>query len=208
MKQIVRYGYFAEQFPTCFHSHKLVKNLDEILLLVSTESISSKKHTTLPATVSAYKNDISRRVLALPNPESFLRVCKLMQENWDEIQKFAKSKNSLSPITYIHTYNFGHKIIINSDNAREAMKGKSGFVDGVKNRIRASLGYQYRLKVDISKCYYSIYTHSIAWAICGKKDAKNTFLLNNHRPCDSNMNSQISWMHLCDFRKTMKPTVY
>ncbi|WP_191991248.1 RNA-directed DNA polymerase, partial [Limosilactobacillus reuteri] len=38
--------------------------------------------------------------------------------------------------------------------------------------IRFSLNYQYCIKTDITNCYGSIYTHSIAWAIDGKKEAK------------------------------------
>ena len=53
-----------------------------------------------------------------------------------------------------------------------AHRVKSDFVEGIKNCIRVSLGYQYRLQVDIANCYNSIYTHSIAWAVCGKEKAK------------------------------------
>ena len=45
-------------------------------------------------------------------------------------------------------------------------------MEGQKNCIRAAIGFQYRLKVDIANCYPSMYTHSVTWAICGKKEAK------------------------------------
>lgn len=119
------------------------------------------------------KDDISRRVLSLPNPKAFLQLTNLMQENWEEVQKFAKSKNSLSPITYIHKYNtIGEKAMLNSENIRDSIQSKSDFVEGIRNCIQTSLGYKYRLKVDVANCYNSIYTHSIAWAICGKDEAK------------------------------------
>ena len=35
--------------------------------------------------------------------------------------------------------------------------------------------YKYRLKVDITNCYNSLYTHSITWAICGKDLAKSYY---------------------------------
>jgi len=174
MEQIVEFGYFAEQFPSCFHATILVKHLDEILNLVDIGANQVKKGTnaTLPMTLSTYKNDISRRVLSLPNPKSFLRVCKLMQENWDKILEITESENSLSAITYIHVYKYGEKAMLNSENVRERIGSKSAFIESIKNRIRASLGYKYSLQVDISKCYYSIYTHSVAWAVCGKENAK------------------------------------
>ena len=35
--------------------------------------------------------------------------------------------------------------------------------------------YKYLRKIDVSKCFYNIYTHSIEWAFLGdKEEAKNT----------------------------------
>ncbi|MCP4393801.1 MAG: RNA-directed DNA polymerase [Alphaproteobacteria bacterium] len=42
-----------------------------------------------------------------------------------------------------------------------------------KKSIELALDYEYLIHTDISDCYGSIYTHSIAWAIHGKKYAKN-----------------------------------
>lgn len=174
MSQVVEYGLFAEQFPSCFSSKKLAKKLDILLPLISCADNRIKKEdkTTLPTTLSSYKNDISRRILSLPNPKSFLRVVVLMKENWEQIQEFADSPNSLSPITYIHKYKTSEKASLNSENVRESQKSKSAYIDGARNCIETALGYNYRLKLDIANCYNSIYTHSIAWAICGKAQAK------------------------------------
>ena len=38
--------------------------------------------------------------------------------------------------------------------------------------MKLSLSYQYLAKTDIADCYSSIYTHTIAWALHGKKEAK------------------------------------
>lgn len=172
--QVVEHGYFAEQFPTCFSSKIFARKLNNLLRCISCSGKKIKKEdkTTLPTTLSSYKNDISRRILSLPNPKAFLRLAVLMQENWDEIQEFAESPNSLSPITYIHKYKSSQRASLNSENLRESQFSKSDFVDGIRNCIEASLGYNYRLKLDISNCYNSIYTHSIAWAVCGKAQAK------------------------------------
>jgi hypothetical protein len=39
--------------------------------------------------------------------------------------------------------------------------------------IKQSLEFAQMLKVDISNCYGSIYTHTIAWAVMGEEEAKN-----------------------------------
>ena len=176
-KQVVQYGFFAEQIPRCFSSKKLSEKLDVLLPLVNignNQIKNSTKNTTSPTTISTYKNDISRRILSVPNPEAFLRIVKLYSKNWDRIKELAKSDNSLSPITYMRSYS-GDELLeeINCENIREEHRAKSDFIDGLKECIRISLGYQYRLTVDIANCYNSIYTHSVTWAMCGKENAKD-----------------------------------
>lgn len=177
--QICQYGFFTEQFPECFNSESFTKSLDDLLPLITTtkkQSQSGKKNTTSPTTLSTYKNDISRRVLSVPNPEAFLRLAKYMQQNWSRMKECTQSLNSLSPITFIRVYTQGEaEELINCESLRECFKVRSDFVVGIKNCIRASLGYKYRLNVDISNCYNSLYTHSISWAICGKEKAKEYF---------------------------------
>lgn len=57
--------------------------------------------------------------------------------------------------------------------------------------IELALEYEYIVKTDISDCYAAIYTHSLAWAIHGKKIAKN----NRH---DKKMIGNIIDNFLCD----------
>ncbi len=45
--------------------------------------------------------------------------------------------------------------------------------------IELALDYQYLLQTDITDCYGSIYTHSIAWALHGKSEAKKKINRNN-----------------------------
>ena len=179
--QVVRHGYFAEQIPICFSSETFADNVSSLLLIVECDKKYSnickknncqKQAMTIPTTLSTYKNDISRRVLSLPNPLSFLVVVKLMAENWEKIQSVAKSENSLSPITYIHSYSNIDAELLNSENVRESRHSKSDFINNVKDCIKVSLGYKYRLKIDIANCYNSIYTHSVGWAMCGKEQVK------------------------------------
>lgn len=175
-KQVVRYGFFAEQIPPCFSSKAFSEKLDIFLPLVNIgkNQVKSANNTTAPTIISTYKNDISRRILSVPNPEAFLRIVRTYADNWTELKAFSESENSLSPITYIRSYSDEAFVEeINCENIREEHRAKSDFIEGVKECIRTALGYQFRLTVDIANCYNSIYTHSITWAICGKENAKN-----------------------------------
>ncbi|MEN6470135.1 MAG: RNA-directed DNA polymerase [Clostridiaceae bacterium] len=176
LNQIITHGFFAEQIPACFSSARLAACISTILPSINcaySQIKKSNKHTTIPVEISTFKNGISRRILSVPNPEAFLRFVKLVSIHWPEILGYASSENSLSQITYLRSYISDNMIQeINSENIREAHRAKSDFAEGIKDCIRVSLGYQYRLQVDIANCYNSIYTHSIAWAICGKEQAK------------------------------------
>jgi len=185
LDQVSRYGFFAEQFPSCFSTEQFADNLLSLAPLVSSargEQRNTKKNTTSPATLSMYKNDISRRILSVPNPEAFLRLAKYIGEHWDEILEHCKSKQSLSPIYFIKPYDGGVKELINCESIREVLRAKSDYIVGIKQCIRTSLGCKYRMKVDIANCYNSIYTHSITWAICEKGLAKSYF--RNKEPAD------------------------
>ena len=174
--QVIRYGYFAEQFPSCFSAELLLNCIPELMPLISfskSQKKSCSKYTTAPTTLSMFKNDVSRRVLSVPNPEAYLRLVKYMSEHWPDIVRFAESKSSLSPITAIRTYKLEQIEILNCESLKEALHVKSNFINGIKSCIRASIGHKYRLKVDIANCYNSMYTHSIAWAVCTKEKAKS-----------------------------------
>ena len=61
LEQIVRYGYFAEQFPDCFSSDDFASHLGVLSKTVAAtkaEAGKSRKNTTVPTTLSMYKNDI------------------------------------------------------------------------------------------------------------------------------------------------------
>lgn len=88
-------------------------------------------------------------------------------------KKVSESENSLSPITCMQDYSTTTNIEeINCPLIKEKRQRKSDFVKGIESCINISLGYQFRLKLDVANCYNSIYTHSVAWGICGKEKVK------------------------------------
>lgn len=46
------------------------------------------------------------------------------------------------------------------------------FYDGI-SLVRLEQKYKYCMKLDLSRCFYHIYTHSVAWAVKGKEYAKD-----------------------------------
>lgn len=89
--QIIRFGMFAEQFPVCFNSNLFAGKIN---VLINNVSCSKRqvitKNSTEPTILSTRKDEITRRILSLPNPEAYLRLAKFMNENWNDIQKICR----------------------------------------------------------------------------------------------------------------------
>lgn len=125
----------------------------------------SKYNSSSPATFSLAKGDLARRQLKIPNPKHFSHLAKLIVDNWDEISK----------IYLLSEFSESHPII---DGKSRAVKTYSKSVNHFREKLAiTSYNCFFEVRVDISKFYPTIYTHSITWAFLGKEDAKKYFNL-------------------------------
>lgn len=116
------------------------------------------KHTPC-SLISCYKNDYERRIMAVPHIATYVMLAKEIENNKLVIMgELLSNTNSYS--NEIRPYEIDSYDI------------KSNFFKNYLDRTKFSLGFKYLLKVDISKCYENIYTHSITWALLGKEKAK------------------------------------
>lgn len=171
-RQMLENGYLYEQLPPCFTTQTFSEKADEIF-----EAVKGKKYVTTPTTISMHKNDGTRRIVSVPNPLSFASAVHVFSSNWTICRKFTESSNSQSDITFILEYedSAGRKIereFINSERQRDHLGVVSHFLHSLRERIIVSLGRPYKLSLDIATFYDSIYTHSLAWSMCGKEPAK------------------------------------
>jgi hypothetical protein len=94
-------------------------------------------------------------------------VCLLTKKNnWDQIKKcFSEFYDSHIDVVSIPC--------IPEENSNEVATAiNNWYTDYEQQSIEYSLDYKYMFITDITNCYGSIYTHSIAWAMHGKKEAK------------------------------------
>jgi hypothetical protein len=100
-----------------------------------------------------------RRHFGIPNPYSQAMLCICVAKYWKQLDAICqKSPVSLSrPIA-------SPKRALAAEHSRRA--------EGVR-RAQSSIGKRFMLKTDIASFYPSIYTHSIPWAIHGKKTARS-----------------------------------
>jgi len=102
---------------------------------------------------------ISRR-LSIPHPLSQAHLCLCIHENWNQLRY--TSLNSNSKIRPKH-HSDGRLVVMNYGHWK------------LKQRALASMsmGKHFVVSADIAQCFPSIYTHSIAWAAVGLKEAKS-----------------------------------
>lgn len=122
-------------------------------------------------TIYANKNgNLSWRPIQLIHPLAYLALvnCITEKQNWARIQQRFKRLKHHSKVSCfsIPVQSLNNSISNKSEQILqwwEAIEQKS---------ILLSLEYDHIFHADVADCYSSIYTHSIAWAIDGKKLAK------------------------------------
>lgn len=109
------------------------------------------------------------RLMHIPHPLSYARLCKCISENWDKLKHICENENSrLKPKKYDNS----RKIMGEYKHLEQvSMMSYERFSD-TRHRVDISTGKFYRVKADISLFYPSIYTHSIPWALVGRDEAK------------------------------------
>ena len=125
------------------------------------------KEGTRPDQFSVARSRRSRRPIVIPNPIAQLLLANLIANNWRRIERhISKSKISLS------------KPLLSSEHGRAITI--TPHQELYEERLRHASTSRYALLSDISQFFPTLYTHSIAWAIHGKKKAKEK--RNSQRP--------------------------
>ncbi len=172
--------YCSVALPPYIKFHQL---LQEISLHLKGEELSRATKNKLPSDMREAKESDSVnyhflchknskydwRKLQLINPALYVSLVNAIttEESWKTLIEsftfFSKNEN-------ICCFSKPVKSISKHTNSGEQI---SIWVHKIeKKSIELSLYYKYLIQTDIANCYSSIYTHSIAWAIHGKEEAK------------------------------------
>lgn len=88
------------------------------------------------------------------------------KDNWKSLC------NCLMDTPKCNLENMGMPVISRSERGDQAEMVVHWVENVEKRSLELSLDYQYVIMTDISDCYRSIYTHSIAWALHGRREAR------------------------------------
>ena len=161
-KALLGYGLFADKLPPVFSSEAFY---NYCINNNPTFAGNGRQYVYY----ESMRNINIPRPLGIPVPMVYEKLCKCLSDNWDDIKQYFykktnKQKYKISRIHIRKMYNRNEIFEMNYNDWREDGSPENKLIYGMKYVVHA----------DISKCFQSIYTHSLSWALVGKSVAKQT----------------------------------
>lgn len=187
--RLLAFGMFAEKLPPIFTTEHFYNYCEKVSQPFSNKECQMLNFETI--------REINiPRLMAIPNPFAYQKLCRCLADNWDKIQKHFEKQTSYwkHKISRIHirkkpdsmplfNMSYGSELAeeetISYENSVEYstimaifdMNYKNYKVDG-NPETDFLIGKRWLVKADISNFFPSIYTHSLTWALIGKPQAK------------------------------------
>lgn len=161
---LLAYGLFADKLPPVFNAVSFFHYCES---LPEDFSPGWSKYITF----RVMRNIGVPRIMGIPNPFKYQRMCLELKSNWASLKDYfhRKTDNQDYRISRIHIRKeYKTKRIFK-------MNYKNWHVDGnpeLELLIQEKGTSHILVRADLSTCFPSIYTHSIPWAIVGKEEAK------------------------------------
>lgn len=164
LQKLLCHGLFPNSIDKIFSS----SDYGNLILTNSSNpnlNISNNTFNFLPYKITQYNN--GPRHLSIPHPLAFTALSKDISNNWDRIDNsIIQANNNYRKIS----------MIIPKDHNKNKRLISFESYDKSDHQLEQLLLKQYKANyivyADISKCYPSIYTHSIPWALVGRFTAK------------------------------------
>ena len=175
---LLDYGLFAEKVPQCFTTKGLAEFVMETILTTLDEPDEQKLKKILGKRSHDYiryeaLRDLNvPRHLGIPHPEAYSIQALAIRKHWKEISLHCDKPDP--QVSRIYVRHVGDGAIFEM-----GYKGSERY-ENEEDEIGWITGAQFQVKADISKCFPSIYTHSIPWALHGKGVAKKSTSLTSN----------------------------
>ncbi len=157
---LVGFGLFAEKIPNFLTSADFLNFVSTLPFPINDKPKDYIRYSNM-------RNINIPRHLAIPEPFAYANQCKVLSNNWSKIKKHFEQKTDKDEfkISRIHLRKMVRKSELFEMNYKNFDKDGSPDQDIV---IRS----KYIAFADISNCFPSIYSHSIAWSLVGKIKSK------------------------------------
>lgn len=166
-KRLISHGFFAPELPPCFIADDLARYRESIWAAIeSVPQLNNARYAGAKQYISEpswfyfprYGRDDRRH--GVINPISFLAISKIIADNFINLRlNSRRSRFSTSPLLF----DWG--------GSRAVFRPSIDLRDDF--RVNLATRHERYVATDIRAFFHSIYTHSIPWAIYGKKWSKN-----------------------------------
>lgn len=159
---LIGFGLFAEKIPGFLTSETFLTFSRSLTLPIRLKAKDYIRYSSM-------RNINIPRPLAIPEPFAYVNLCSSIASNWPSLQKHFSDKTKIDPykVSRIHLRKMDGKSNLFEMNYKNFMKDGEPEQDII-------IKSKYLALADISNCFPSIYSHSIPWALIGKKTSKNS----------------------------------
>lgn len=155
VKDLLVKGFLPDNLPPVYHAGEVWETFEN----KPEQYQVSRDVTGFPSTYSGSKRGNQRRIFSISHPAFQFDAAVFFVRNWAAIKaKYVRSPGSLSVPRF------------STGGARAARITPHSELPG--KRLNALARFRYCLVTDVSRCFPSIYTHSIPWALNGRAAAK------------------------------------
>lgn len=161
-KRLLCYGLFPERLIGILSS----KTFGDWVL-------ANNQHINIPQknqfSLLSYKltrNNNSPRFLGIPHPLGYVRLCRVIHENWEKIE------SKLGDVPHYEDISMIIPKLSNKNKRLISMASYDQHQEKEKLQLDKQFGKKYFVQVDISDFYPSIYTHILGWVLVGKETSK------------------------------------
>ncbi len=185
-KSLLGFGMFSEKLPPVFTSESFA----DYCIQNTPRFLDKKKQYVYYENM---RNINVPRPLGIPAPMVYQKLVRFMADNWDQLRTYFEesNKDQVVKVSRIHIRKIKNKSKIFNDsygdedeedeeNADTEYRDKlfemnqNDWREDGSPEDKLIFGKKYVVRADIAKCFPSIYTHSLSWALAGKEVAKQT----------------------------------
>lgn len=189
LSALVRTAYLPDELPPAITTRYFSAFCKKEYPFLNAQKGLLLKSNTQYETFSAPRQKSGRRNLAVVHPLGQLAVSIAITQHRAEIKRIiSQSAASL--------YQSGDNI-----EKQKAFRGLN-FRKWNTQRLKIQSEYPFVLNADISRFFYTIYTHSIPWAVIGKDKAKGWYISKNPKLGAHWSNDLDKAMQSCQSRET------
>lgn len=158
-------GLFADTLPPVFTSMPFLAYCEE-----TRRTFSDRPSAYI--TCESVRNNGEARQMGIPNPFAYERLCSFLRTHWKDFRAYfaVHTKGQPHKISRIHLRRMKNTVSL----FKMTYQSKGDRCSPIVPRLIAETDYsaRYVVETDVAKCFPSIYSHALVWALESKQWAK------------------------------------